>query len=825
MANRGLRLLLAVLLLAWLPALQAGSPGKRSPGAKPVKGLPETPRVGPKPLATGGPDGFGYTYVDQGGPAGPTYSFVDISGTGTAVTFTDSDDGAATVTLGAPILFYGASVGSLAMSTNGYLSTDDTDFGGDLSNDCPLPTAPDAPFGSTGARMYVFHDDLVVNGGGFTQFFGTCPVTPLAGGSEACTVLMWQNVTRYGQGDAFDFEAILFHASNEIRYQYQSLGAADGGGQTVGIQSAGPSPLYGLAYACNLAASVTSTTAVSFVAPPPARDLMMSKSVLPASATLGGTVTYTLGVTNAGPLGQTGVVVTDTLPAGLSYVSNSCGASFAAGTLTWSVGSLANGASASCQLVATVTTCDLIENVATVTGAAPDPAANNKASAVLNATTQLVDDPSFEAGRFAGRWAEVSANFASPVCSFGLCGTGGGAAGPRTGTYWTWLGGCTDTCTLPETASVGQSITIPATGRAALRFHLWIGAAGNAADTFTVRIDGAPVFTTSATNPAYAAGYVAVTVNADAYADGASHALLIEGTQTTSVTTNFNVDDVGLVACVVPADVSLTKTTAATNVSVGQSVTFTLTAANAGPGAATAVVVTDVLPAGLVYVSNTCGASFAAGTLTWNVGTLAFPGSASCDLVATMAAGPLGVVTNTATVSNAAAPDPQPANDSASASVTLLGSDLSMTKTPSAANVLPNQAVTYTLTVTNNGPGSAPGVVVTDVLPAGLVYVSNSCGASFAAGTLTWNVGTLAFPGSASCSLDVTVANGFYGLIANTATASTTGVDPTAANNSGTGPIVSGAPITEVPTLGGWGLLALLGSLALAGLFALRRLE
>ena len=63
----------------------------------------------------------------------------------------------------------------------------------------------------------------------------------------------------------------------------------------------------------------------------------------------------------------------------------------------------------------------------------------------------------------------------------------------------------------------------------------------------------------------------------------------------------------------------------------------------------------------------------------------------------------------------------------------------------------------FALTVTNNGPANATGVTVTDTLPAGLTYVSNDCGATFANPTLTWNVGALAVSGSATCNLTATV--------------------------------------------------------------------
>ena len=54
------------------------------------------------------------------------------------------------------------------------------------------------------------------------------------------------------------------------------------------------------------------------------------------------------------------------------------------------------------------------------------------------------------------------------------------------------------------------------------------------------------------------------------------------------------------------------------------------------------------------------------------------------------------------------------------------------------ATVSPNGSITYTLNVVNNGPSAAAAVVVTDVLPAGVSFVSASNGGSNVAGTVTW---------------------------------------------------------------------------------------
>lgn len=150
-------------------------------------------------------------------------------------------------------------------------------------------------------------------------------------------------------------------------------------------------------------------------------------------------------------------------------------------------------------------------------------------------------------------------------------------------------------------------------------------------------------------------------------------------------------------------------------------------------------------------------------------------------------------------------------------------SDLSLTKVAVGADALSiGSTFSYDLTVTNAGPADATGVVVTDTLPAQLTYVSNTCGATFAAPTLTWNVGALANGANAACSISVTVAQS--GEIVNTASATSANSDPNAANNAATSTITGAAalaPTTPIPATSLWTTLALLAGLLGLGLTAM----
>ena len=86
---------------------------------------------------------------------------------------------------------------------------------------------------------------------------------------------------------------------------------------------------------------------------------------------------------------------------------------------------------------------------------------------------QLILDSGFEAGDPWPSWTtQSSTNFDTPLCDVGLCGTGNGTAPPFAGGNWAWFGGID----APETATLGQSITIPSGVTATLTFQLRIGA-------------------------------------------------------------------------------------------------------------------------------------------------------------------------------------------------------------------------------------------------------------------------------------------------------------------------------------------------------------
>ncbi|MGH2360435.1 MAG: SBBP repeat-containing protein [bacterium] len=258
------------------------------------------------------------------------------------------------------------------------------------------------------------------------------------------------------------------------------------------------------------------------------------------------------------------------------------------------------------------------------------------------------------------------------------------------------------------------------------------------------------------------------------------------------------------------ADLALTKTDAPDPVTAGNSVTYTLTATNNGPDSATAVVVTDTLPGGVSFVSSSPSQGTCSGTspVTCNLGTINSGANATITIVITPSA--VGTFSNTASVTSSVS-DPN-ANNNSVAESTLVNAppfagpqaDLSVAVTDSPDPVTENSNLTYTVTVTNNGPNTATDVILSDEMlnwpsvtlgrfisassSQGFCFtLLNQCGGFgciFALGEplrVTCELGTISPGASATASVVVRLPAGTQ---TNLARVTSSLNDPNSANNS-----------------------------------------
>ncbi len=208
------------------------------------------------------------------------------------------------------------------------------------------------------------------------------------------------------------------------------------------------------------------------------------------------------------------------------------------------------------------------------------------------------------------------------------------------------------------------------------------------------------------------------------------------------------------------ADLSITKQSNVTNANLGDLVKWTLTVRNNGPDVDTNVVVSDVLPAGLIFKSS--NGNYADGK--WSVGTLNVGQSKSLEIITLVNA--TGSIINTATVTGEKH-DYNLANNKASKTINVAkAADLKISKSVNNTSPAFGSLVRWTLTVTNLGPDAASGVRVSDVLPVGLIYQSSTASVgSYANGV--WSVGNLAK--GASVALNIVCKVNKTGSIKNVA--------------------------------------------------------
>jgi uncharacterized repeat protein (TIGR01451 family) len=232
------------------------------------------------------------------------------------------------------------------------------------------------------------------------------------------------------------------------------------------------------------------------------------------------------------------------------------------------------------------------------------------------------------------------------------------------------------------------------------------------------------------------------------------------------------------------------------NLIAGGNVVFDMTVENLGAIDGTDVVLTDAIPAGLTYTgsANPSGAftvSFAAGTVTVDMGTVPAGTTGTIQLLTTVGANQTSDITNTASVAGFEI-ESDTANNSDSVLLELVESDLVILKEGNVDPVNAGDPLTYTLTVTNDGPDPAAGVTVVDTLPSDVTFASgdvdgNPGQVSFDAvtGVLTANIGGMTNSQVSVVTVNVTVGANPATTLSNTATVSATpNTDSNPANNS-----------------------------------------
>jgi uncharacterized repeat protein (TIGR01451 family) len=461
-----------------------------------------------------------------------------------------------------------------------------------------------------------------------------------------------------------------------------------------------------------------------------ATDLALAKAAAGSTAVAGQPFTYTLTITNNGPLTATQVVITDALSGGATFNA---------------VVTSTNPASLTSSLVGAQATF-------TVTNIAPN-------SVFTIVYTVL---PPANGGVFSNTAVIASSAPSDPNPSNDSAGGGGG---PVTAAANADLAVAKSAApTVVESGGVvTYTLTVTNNGPSAAQFVtvtdvLSGGSLGGVVDMSSgvnVTISGNGVtFTVNSLN---AGGVITMVYTATAPS---------LGVMTNSAVVTSAVDDLGggdnqagATVLVNATDLALAKAAAGSTAVAGQLFTYTLTITNNGPLAATQAVITDALSGGAVFsavVASTEPASlthsFVGAQATFTVTGIA-PNSVFTIVYTVLPPVNGGVFSNTAVIASSAPSDPNPGDDSAGGGPVnaAANADLAVAKSAAPTVVEPGGVVTFTLTVTNNGPSDAQFITVTDVLSGGslggVVDTSAGVNVTISGNGVTFTVGSLSAGG------------------------------------------------------------------------------
>jgi large repetitive protein len=468
----------------------------------------------------------------------------------------------------------------------------------------------------------------------------------------------------------------------------------------------------------------------------------------PPAAKAGTDVAWALHIHNAGPSDARSVVVTDPLPPHTSFVSADSPCTQAAGTVTCALGTMTPGQDITVNVsahIASGTTTD-VTNTASVTTTTPDTDPSNDSSQETVAVGNQVDLAIAKTSQFPHIVQTLDDHFTLTVTDAGPSDSHGTKvvdtlpAGLRFVAATPQQGTCADagqviTCDLGDVV-VGTPVTIDVEVRG---------------DEVGPHTNTATVSTALATdiNPAND------TATADVIVDPLT-------------------------------DLSVTKDGPA-QVAAGGPATYTMTATNHGPSPATGVVVTDQLPAGVVFASGSAGCTVSGQTASCPIGDLAVGQTATATVTVTVPAALGGQsLQDTATVAGNEA-DLDLTNNSASVTTTVgAAADVRVVKHQTVLHA--GGEVTYSIDVIDDGPSDAHGVVVTDPLPPGETYVGSSAtqgSCAAAATTVTCQVGDL--PNGSAMSIQILAKLDPSAVVAtpvqNVAHVTSTSLDPNPTND------------------------------------------
>ncbi|WP_433674920.1 hypothetical protein [Microbacterium gorillae] len=511
--------------------------------------------------------------------------------------------------------------------------------------------------------------------------------------------------------------------------------------------------------------SSTATTPTVAVA-----DVSIVKTVL-ESFTAGTEGAYRFVVNNAGPSDAVNAVITDELPAGLTFVGSDSSCTAEGQLVTCVLGTVVASAEVVVDIMVTASAdaAGDVENTATVGSETTDPDLSNNTSTVTGTVAEVADL----------RIVKTHAAELSAVA----------------GTAFAWT--LTVTNNGPSDSRATEEHPITVTDVLPAGVTLAEGAVGCAV---TGEQDGRQIVTcliTSTMVPGDSVSFeVPVLLAADLEGDVVNTASVTPGI--TPLPDEEPRESTDIVTVSAQADLSVVKTANAESATAGEEFSWTIAVTNHGPSVSHAdaehpIPITDLLPAGVSFVS-------ASGD-GWSC-DVDLLGLLACDLSTDLpvgAAAPITVtglvtsdvtadVVNTAVVAPGLTPQPaentQPDSSTVTTPVQAIA-DLSIVKTVRESFTAGVEG-TYRFVVRNAGPSDAVNAVITDELPEGLTFVGSDADCSVDGQVVTCVLGTVAAGAEVVVDITVSASAAVTGDIVNTATVGSDTTDPDPSDNTST---------------------------------------
>jgi uncharacterized repeat protein (TIGR01451 family) len=541
--------------------------------------------------------------------------------------------------------------------------------------------------------------------------------------------------------------------------------------------------------------TATSTVAVTgYTAVTPA-GFTITKSANAIQIAPAGTVTYTIAYANYGGTAASNVVITDSLPAGMSYLSSTGSGVPSGNTVTWTIATVAAGASGSVTVTATAATPFTAGNPTSNSASI-----NWTGGALVTSASVAVGITGLACSTYYFRSTMANVGFdgtqklatSSPAPVSGDTGSSVTVTAPTGSTFLEALRFYQDPATaadVPFDGNITTNIYIDRANGQGLNIRSTVYDYNSITGAKTQLAQNTQLFNGSTK------GLLSFTVTPSGtlakdhrllwvYEVRSNHAsqtvqvqIQYAGTVTNTISGGSTFANSNATYCITPpASLSTRVTVDQASIAAAATPTlkYTINYSNTGSVSATNASLVNTLPSGFTgcefSLNNSTWSACSGGNAhTFSLGTVAGGSSGTPRYVRGIV--PSGTVGGETFTNNVSLSSDQTSTVTATAITQVASSgggggvaNLTMNLTANKTTAQPGDNVVYTLTVANVGDTSATSVVVTNALPVASYFTYASCTGSCvnSSNTLTWSLGTLA--AGASQTYTYTMSVGSSGL-------------------------------------------------------------